>query len=99
MASGLQPVADRVLVKPIEKEKRTGSGIYIPDTARERPDEGQVVAVGPGRLSDDGRRIAGDIQAGDTVIYRKYSGTEIKVEGEELLILHEDDILAKKTES
>jgi chaperonin GroES len=99
MASGLQPLADRVLVKPIEKEKRTESGIYIPDTARERPDEGQVVAVGPGRLSDDGRRIAGDIQVGDTVIYRKYSGTEIKVEGEELLILHEDDILAKKTES
>jgi chaperonin GroES len=99
MASGLQPLADRVLVKPIEKEKRTESGIYIPDTARERPDEGQVVAVGPGRLSDDGRRIAGDIQVGDTVVYRNYSGTEIKVEGEELLILHEDDILAKKTES
>ena len=96
MAVKLQPLADRVVVKPIEKEEKTKSGIYIPDTVQERPQEGKVVAVGPGRLSDDGKRIAMDIKVGDMVIYAKYGGTEIKVDDEELVILRESDILAKK---
>jgi chaperonin GroES len=96
MAVKLQPLSDRVVVKPIEKEEMTKSGIYIPDTAKERPQEGEVIAVGPGRLSDDGKRMAMDIKVGDTVIYAKYGGTEIKIEDEELIILRESDILAKK---
>ena len=98
MAVKLQPLADRVVVKPIEKEEKTKSGIYIPDTAKERPQEGEVIAVGPGRLSEDGKRIAMDIKVGDRVIYAKYGGTEIKVDDEELVILRESDILAKKGE-
>ncbi|MFC2000997.1 co-chaperone GroES [Chloroflexota bacterium] len=97
MAIKLQPLADRVVVKPAEKEEKTKSGIYIPDTIKERPQEGEVIAVGPGRLSEDGKRIAMDIKVGDTVIYAKYGGTEIKIEDEELVILRESDILAKKT--
>ena len=97
MAIKLQPLADRVVVKPSEGEEKTKSGIYIPDTAKERPQEGEVIAVGPGRLSEDGKRIAMDIKAGDTVIYAKYGGTEIKIEDEDLMILRESDILAKKT--
>jgi chaperonin GroES len=96
MAANLQPMADRVLVKPIEKEEMTKSGIYLPDTAKEKPQEGEVIAVGPGKLSDDGKRIAMDLKVGDTVIYAKYGGTEIKVDDEELIILRESDILAKK---
>lgn len=96
MATKLQPLADRVLVKPMEKEQKTKSGIYLPDTAKEKPQEGQVVAVGPGKLSEDGKRIALDIKVGDTVIYAKYGGTEIKIDDEELIILRESDILAKK---
>jgi len=92
----LQPLADRVLVKPIEKEEKTKSGIYLPDTAKEKPQEGKVLAVGPGKMSDDGKRIAMDVKVGDTVIYAKYGGTEIKVDEEELMILRESDILAKK---
>ena len=94
MASELQPLADRLVIKPIEKEGKTKSGIYLPDTAKERPQEGEVIAVGPGRLSDDGKRIAMDIKAGDIVIYAKYAGTEVKLEDEEYLILSEKDILA-----
>ena len=97
MTVKLQPLADRVVVKPMEKEEKTKSGIYLPDTAKERPQEGEVIAVGPGRLSEDGKRIAMDIKAGDVVIYAKYGGTEIKVDDEELVILRESDILAKKT--
>jgi chaperonin GroES len=97
MAAKLQPLADRVLVKPIEKEEMTKSGIYLPDTAKEKPQEGEVIAVGPGKLSDDGKRIAMDLKVGDTVIYAKYGGTEIKVDDEELIILRESDILAKKS--
>ena len=96
MAVKLQPLADRVVVKPNEKEEKTKSGIYIPDTVKERPQEGKVIAVGPGRLSEDGKRIAMDIKVGDTVIYAKYGGTEIKIEEEDLIILRESDILAKK---
>jgi chaperonin GroES len=97
MATKLQPMADRVLVKPMEKEEKTKSGIYLPDTAKEKPQEGKVMAIGPGKMSEDGKRIVMDIKVGDTVIYAKYGGTEIKVDDEEMIILRESDILAKKT--
>jgi len=97
MAIKLQPLADRLVVKPIEREEVTKGGIVLPDTVKEKPQEGEVLAVGPGRLSDEGKRIAVDIKVGDIVIYAKYGGTEIKVEDEELVILRESDILAKKT--
>ena len=96
MAIKLQPLADRVVVKPIEREEVTKGGIVLPDTAKEKPQEGEVIAVGPGRLSEDGKRIAIDIKVGDKVIYTKYGGTEIKIEDEELVILRESDILAKR---
>ena len=96
MAAKLQPMADRVLVKPMEKEEMTKSGIYLPDTAKEKPQEGEVLAVGPGKISEDGKPIPVDLKVGDIVIYAKYGGTEIKVDDEELIILRESDILAKK---
>jgi chaperonin GroES len=96
MAAKLQPLADRVLVKPIEKEEKTKSGIYLPDTAKEKPQEGEVLAVGPGKMTDDGKRVPLDLKVGDRVIYAKYGGTEIKVDEEDLIILRESDILAKK---
>ncbi len=97
MAVKLQPLADRLVVRPIEREEVTKGGIVLPDTAKEKPQEGKVLAVGPGRLSDDGKRIAMEVKVGDRVIYAKYGGTEIKIEDEELVILRESDILAKKT--
>ena len=97
MAVKLQPLADRLVVKPIEREEVTKGGIVLPDTAKEKPQEGKVLAVGLGRLSEDGKRIAMDVKVGDTVIYAKYGGTEIKIDDEELIILRESDILAKKT--
>ncbi len=96
MAVKLEPLADRLVVKPIEKEDVTKGGIYLPDTAKEKPQEGKVLAVGPGRLSEDGKRIAMDVQVGDIVVYARYGGTEIKIDDEELMILRESDILAKK---
>lgn len=96
MAFKLQPLGDRLVVKPIEREEVTKGGIVLPDTAKEKPQEGEVLAVGPGRLSEDGKRIAMDVQVGDIVIYAKYGGTEYKIEGEEVIILREGDILAKK---
>ena len=96
MAVKLQPLADRVIVRPIEKEEVTKGGIVLPDTAKEKPQEGKVLAVGPGRLSEDGKRLAMDVKVGDVVVYAKYGGTELKVDGEELVILRESDILAKK---
>jgi len=97
MAVKLQPLADRLVVKPIEREEITKGGIVLPDTVKEKPQEGEILAVGPGRLSDDGKRIAMDVKVGDIVIYAKYGGTEIRVEDEDLVILRESDILAKKT--
>jgi chaperonin GroES len=97
MATKLQPLADRVLVKPMEKEEKTKSGIYIPDTAKEKPQEGEVIAVGPGKVADDGKRIPMDLKVGDRVIYAKYGGQEIKVDDVELIFLRESDILAKKS--
>jgi chaperonin GroES len=97
MAIKLQPLADRLVVKPIEKEEMTKGGIILPDTAKEKPQDGEVLAVGPGRLSDDGKRIPMSVAIGDRVVYAKYGGTEIKIDDEELIILRESDILAKKT--
>ena len=97
MAVMLQPLADRVVVRPIEREEQTKTGIYLPDTAKEKPQEGEVIAVGPGRVSEDGNVIAMDVKVGDIVIYAKYGGTEIKVGDEDLMILRESDILAKKS--
>jgi chaperonin GroES len=96
MAVKLQPLGDRVVVKPVEGEEVTKGGIILPDTAKEKPQEGKVLAVGPGRLSEDGKRIAMEVKVGDLVLYVKYGGTEVKIDGEELMILSEKDILAKK---
>jgi len=96
MAVKLEPLADRLVVKPIEREEMTKGGIFLPDTAKEKPQEGEVVAVGKGRLSEDGKRIAMEIKVGDRVLYAKYGGTEIRIDDEELIILRESDILAKK---
>ena len=96
MAVKLQPLADRLVVRPIEREEKTKTGIYLPDTAKEKPQEGEVIAVGPGRLSDEGKRIAMEVKVGDIVVYAKYGGTEIKIDDEELIILRESDVLAKK---
>jgi chaperonin GroES len=91
----LKPLEDRIVVKPSEEETTTVSGIVIPDTAKEKPQEGKVVAVGPGRFNEDGdERIPLDLKVGDTVIYSKYGGTEVKVEGDEYLILSGRDVLA-----
>ena len=93
----LQPLGDRVVIKAIEREEVTKGGLVLPDTAKEKPQEGEVVAVGPGRLTEDGNRIAMEVKKGDRVIYAKYSGVEIKLEDEEFIILRESDILAKKS--
>ena len=93
-ASKVQPLADRLVVRPNEREEMTVSGIVLPDTAKEKPQEGTVVAVGPGRLNEQGKRVALEVKTGDTVLYAKYAGTEVKIEGDELLILKESDILA-----
>jgi chaperonin GroES len=96
MALKLQPLGDRLIVKPIEREEVTKGGIVLPDTAKEKPQEGEVLAVGPGRLSDDGKRIAMEVKVGDVVIYAKYGGMEYRLGDDEVIILHESDILAKK---
>lgn len=95
MARTFTPLGDRVLVKPAEREEQTKSGIFLPDTAQEKPQEGTIIEVGPGRVTDDGKRIPMDLKKGDMVLYAKYGGTEIKEEGEEYLLLTERDILAK----
>ena len=89
------PLGERVVVKPTEQEDLTKGGIYLPDTAKEKPQEGEVVAVGPGRVADDGSRIPMELSKGDKVIYSKFAGTEYKDGDDELLILRESDILAK----
>jgi chaperonin GroES len=94
-ANTIQPLADRVVVQAAEETEQTRGGLYIPDTAqKEKPQQGTVVAVGPGRLTDDGKRVAPDVSAGDSILYGKYSGTEVTVDDEEYLILRESDILA-----
>jgi chaperonin GroES len=94
MAIGLRPLGDRVVIKPLEREEVTKSGIVLPDTAKEKPQQGEVLAVGPGRILDSGERITLDLKEGDRVLFAKYAGTEFKHEDQELLILSEKDVLA-----
>lgn len=89
----IKPLQDRVIVKRVEEEETTKGGIIIPDSAKEKPQEGKIVAVGPGKVADDGKKISLDVKAGDRVLFSKYAGTEIKIEDEEHLIMREDDIL------
>jgi chaperonin GroES len=89
----LRPLQDRILVQRVEEETTTKGGIIIPDTAKEKPAEGKVVAVGNGKMGDDGKRIALEIKEGDRILFGKYAGTEVKIEGEEYLIMREDDVL------
>ena len=91
----IKPLADRILIRPKKAEEKTAGGIYLPDTAsKEKPVKGEVVAVGPGKLDNKGKRVALEVKEGDTVIYSKWAGTEIKVEGENFLLMKEDDVLA-----
>ncbi|HRJ43890.1 MAG: co-chaperone GroES [Caldilineaceae bacterium] len=90
----LRPLGDRLVIKPTEQEEVTKSGIYLPETAKEKPQQGSIIAVGPGARDEDGDRIAMDVQIGDIVLYAKYSGTTIKIDGTEYLILKENDVLA-----
>jgi len=90
----IRPLGDRVLVKPIEQEERTKGGIVLPDTAKEKPQMGEVIAVGTGRLLENGQRVPLEVKVGDRIIYAKYGGTEVKLDGVEYLILRESDILA-----
>ncbi len=95
MAKKFEPLGDRVVVKPAESKEEMRGGIILPDTAKEKPQEGEVMAVGPGRVTDEGKRIALDVKVGDRVIYAKYGGTEVKDGAQEYLILKEGDILAR----
>lgn len=90
----LRPLGDRMVVKPTEQEEVTSTGIYLPETAKEKPQQGSVISIGPGARDEDGKRIAMDVKVGDLVMYAKYSGTTIKVTGTEYLILKESDVLA-----
>lgn len=96
MAEKIEPLGDRVVVKPTPKEEMSKGGVILPDTVKEKPQEGEVIAVGPGRLSEDGTRIAMEVKLGDRVIYARYAGTELKLDDEELIILRESDILARR---
>ena len=90
----LKPLGDRVVIRVLEQEEKTASGIFLPDTAKEKPSQGEVVAVGPGKLQDDGKRVAFDVKVGDKIIFSKYAGTEVKFEGTKYLIVSERDIFA-----
>lgn len=90
----LKPLGDRVVIRVLEQEEKTASGIFLPDTAKEKPSQGEVVAVGPGKLQDDGKRVALDVKVGDKIIFSKYAGIEVKFEGTKYLIVSERDILA-----
>jgi chaperonin GroES len=94
MAMNLKPLADRIVVRPMEAEEKTASGLYIPDSAKEKPMQGEIVAAGPGKKSDDGTTIAMEVKVGDKVLYGKYSGTEVTVDGEEYLMMRESDLFA-----
>ncbi len=94
MSKKLKPLGDRLVVKPQEQEETTSSGLVLPETAKEKPQQGVVVAIGPGRRDDDGKRIEMDVAVDDIVLYAKYGGTEIKIDGEKVLILKESDVLA-----
>ncbi len=90
----IKPLADRVVVRPLEAEEKTKGGLFVPDTAKERPQQGEIVAVGPGRVSDDGKKIPMEVKIGDKILYGKYSGTEVTYDGVEYLIMRESDIFA-----
>ena len=90
----LKPLGDRVVIRVLEQEEKTASGIFLPDTAKEKPSQGEVIAVGPGKVQDNGSRVALDVKVGDKIIFSKYAGTEVKYEGTEYLIVSERDILA-----
>lgn len=90
----LKPLGDRAVIRVLEQKEKTASGIFLPDTAKEKPSQGEVVAVGPGKLQDDGKRVALDVKVGDKIIFSKYAGTEVKFEGTKYLIVSERDILA-----
>ncbi|MDO5676089.1 MAG: co-chaperone GroES [Propionibacteriaceae bacterium] len=94
MATTIKPLEDRILIQPLEATTQTASGIYIPDTAKEKPQEGKVIATGPGRIDDNGNRVPLDVAEGDVVIFSKYGGTEVKYDGNEYLLLNARDILA-----
>jgi chaperonin GroES len=91
----IEPLGDRVVIKPTPKEEVSKGGIVLPDTAKEKPQEGKIIAVGPGRLTEEGNRIAMEVKKGDKVLYSKYAGSEFKLDGEELIVMREGDILAK----
>ncbi|MCL4539001.1 MAG: co-chaperone GroES [Bacteroidetes bacterium] len=90
----IKPLADRVVVRPLEAEEKTKGGLYVPDSAKERPQQGEIVAVGPGRVTDDGKKVPPEVKVGDRILYGKYSGTEVNYEGTEYLIMRESDIFA-----
>lgn len=94
MAISLKPLGNRVVVEPIEQEEMTAGGIYVPETAKEKPQQGKVISVGPGDRDEDGDRIPMDVKVGDKVLFAKYSGTEMKLDGKKLLVLRESDLLA-----
>ena len=94
MSLNLRPLGDRVIIEPLEREERTESGLYIPETAKEKPQQGTILAVGDGRKDESGKRIPMDVEDGQTVLFAKYAGTEVKIEGKKLLIIKESDILA-----
>ena len=94
MSDKIKPLGDRVLIKALEREEKTKSGIVLPDTAKEKPQEGKVIAVGSGKMLDNGTKVALEVQVGQKVIFSKYAGTEVKLDGEEMMILNERDILA-----
>ena len=94
MSVSIKPLEDRIVIRQLEAEQVTASGLVIPDTAKEKPQEGEVVAVGPGRIDDNGNRVPLDVNVGDTVIYSKYGGTEVKLDGDDLLVLSARDVLA-----
>lgn len=93
----IEPLGDRVVIRPTPKEEVSKGGIVLPDTAQEKPQEGKIIAAGPGRLTEDGKRIAMEVKKGDKVIYSKYAGTEFKLDDEDLVIMREGDILGKKS--
>ena len=94
MALKLRPLGDRVVIEPLEQEERTESGLFIPETAKEKPQRGKIIAIGDGRRDDDGNRVPMDVKVGETILFAKYGGTEVKIDSQKLLILKETDILA-----
>jgi len=94
MALKLRPLGDRVVVEPLEQEERTESGLFIPETAKEKPQRGKIIAIGDGRRDDEGNRVPMDVKVGETILFAKYGGTEVKLDSQKLLILKESDILA-----